>query len=361
MGGKANSAIVVGGGIWGLACAHACTTRGWSVTVLEARKVGAGASGGIVGAMAPHTPDQWNPKKQFQFEALDTAEAFWSAIEVEAGRPSGFGRTGRWQPILTEAGLALAQARSLSAAALWQGRHHWRIAPRPKAIPEASAPFGVIHDTLSARLHPAAATAALARACRARGVVIEEGVAVTGLDQQGVRTEAGARSADAVVLASGHEGFELLAPYTPKHPGRAQKGQAALLGIDLGGHPQVYADGLYVVPHADGTTAVGSTSENTFDNLEPDCQLDDLIGRAATILPALAGAPVLTRWAGLRPKPRRRDPMLGPIPGLPRHFAALGAFKIGFGLAHRVGAVLADCLEGPADIPDSFSIAAHMR
>ncbi len=38
--------IVVGGGIWGLACAYACAKRGQSVAVYEAGKVGPGVDGG---------------------------------------------------------------------------------------------------------------------------------------------------------------------------------------------------------------------------------------------------------------------------------------------------------------------------
>ena len=55
--------IVVGAGIFGLACAYACAKRRLKVLVIDAEDLGTGASGGIVGAMAPHTPDQWNPKK----------------------------------------------------------------------------------------------------------------------------------------------------------------------------------------------------------------------------------------------------------------------------------------------------------
>ena len=126
--------IVIGAGIWGLACAYACARRGDAVTVYDAGRVGDGASGGIVGALAPHVPDQWNPKKQFQFEALDTADLFWSKADALSGIPSGYGRIGRLQPLLSKKAMELAEARSTSAKDLWQGLYHWQIEPCPDTM-----------------------------------------------------------------------------------------------------------------------------------------------------------------------------------------------------------------------------------
>jgi glycine oxidase len=51
--------------------------------------------------------------------------------------------------------------------------------------------------------------------------------------------------------------------------GAGVKGQAAVLKCDLRGQPQLYAEGLHIVPHADGTVAVGSTSERQWDDPVP--------------------------------------------------------------------------------------------
>jgi len=69
---------VLGAGIFGLATAWACAARGAKVQVIDPNGIGAGSSSGVVGALAPHVPEQWNAKKQFQFEALDGAAAFWA-------------------------------------------------------------------------------------------------------------------------------------------------------------------------------------------------------------------------------------------------------------------------------------------
>ena len=124
----------------------------------------------------------------------------------------------------------------------------------------------------------------------------------------------------------------------------------------------LYADGIYIVPQADGTASVGSTSEREFEHPQTvDGRLDEVIGRARALCPDLSGAEVVERWAGVRPRAPRRDPMLGPVPGLPGVFAALGAFKIGFGIAPKVGEVLAAAVEGhPLEMPETFSVAHHL-
>ena len=141
--------------------------------------------------------------------------------------------------------------------------------------------------------------------------------------------------------------------------GTGVKGQAALLAYDAGAVPQLYADGLHIIPHADGTLAIGSTSEREFIRPdEPDAQLDQVIARAIAAMPQLAGAEILERWAGVRPRARTRAPMLGEYPGRPGHFIANGGFKIGFGMAPKVAEVMAGLLlDGRDRIPEGFRVS----
>nr|WP_323782124.1 FAD-dependent oxidoreductase [Amylibacter sp.] len=353
--------IVVGAGIWGLASAYACAARGDSVTVYDAGLVGCGASGGIVGALAPLVPDLWTPKKQFQLDSLDSAAGFWGDVDRLSGQTSGYGRIGRLQPLQTERAVELANARAAESKVLWGGKYHWTLQPRPDVIAADAAPFGVVHDTLSARIFPAQAAASLAKACSAVGVTICENHPVDAIQSQQVSGPWGQATADAVILSAGAAGFQLIDPYVPLHPVTGVKGQAALLDADLTGQPQIYAGGVYVIPHANGTVAVGSTSETTWTDLHTDDQLDRLIAQARHLVPALQDAPVLQRWAGLRPKARRRDPMVGAIPELDGVYAVMGAFKIGFSLAHSLGDVMARMIrDEPFDIPESFTVGWHM-
>jgi Glycine/D-amino acid oxidases (deaminating) len=127
--------------------------------------------------------------------------------------------------------------------------------------------------------------------------------------------------------------------------------------------PVIFLNGLYVVPHDDGTVAIGSTSEEDFtDAFATDGKLDDVLARARMLVPALEDAPVVERWAGLRPKAIGREPMIGPHPDHPSIVALTGGFKVSFGLAHRLAdAALAAVRGQRADLPPSFVAAEHLR
>ncbi|MCE8456385.1 NAD(P)/FAD-dependent oxidoreductase, partial [Rhodovulum sulfidophilum] len=162
---------VMGAGVFGLSSAYACARRGARVRVVEWSHPGAGASGTPVGALSPHVPEQWNPKKQFQFESLIASAAFWAEIEAESGRSTGYGRVGRYQPIAGEKALARARDRALEAGTLWQGQASWQVIRADEArglVPETPSGW-LVHDTLSARIAPRDACAALAEAVRAQG------------------------------------------------------------------------------------------------------------------------------------------------------------------------------------------------
>ena len=326
---------VMGAGIMGLSVAYACARRGASVQVIDPFGIGAGTSGGIVGALSPHVPDQWNTKKAFQLRALLMAPDWWGGVADLSGVDTGYAQTGRLQALTDAAAVGLAQTRAQQAEHLWQGQARWEVVPAADHIdwlPESGSGWAV-RDTLSARINPRQALAALAGAIRALG-----GTVVTAGQNEG-----------AVVWATGHAGLT--------EPGAALgggvKGQAALLAYAAPDRPQLFIDGLHIVPHADGTTAIGSTSERDWgDATATDDQLDTLIAKARAACPALDTAPVTLRWAGIRPRAHSRAPLLGWHPTRPGDYIANGGFKIGFGIAPMVGQVMADLIfDGEDRIP----------
>lgn len=335
---------VRGGGIMGLACAHALLRRGARVRLVEVAHLGAGASGGIVGALAPHAPEGWDGLKRFQFEALVMAGAWWEGVAGISGRDPGFARLGRLQPLPDAAAIGRATARAASAATLWGGAGDWQVIPATDDPWEPVSPSGfLVRDSLSARLFPRLALPALSEAIRAQG-----GEIVLGED---------ARDEGAVVWATGLAGLDALGAATGRPAGRGVKGQAALLRADAARRPQIFAPGLHVVPHPGGVVAIGSTSENDWiDATATDAALDAVIARARALVPALADAPVIERWAALRPRAATGGPLAGPWPGRPGHYILNGGFKIGFALAPLLAEGMADLiLNGMGTLPDAFS------
>lgn len=336
---------VRGGGIFGLSIAWSCLRRGARVRLIEKNHIGAGASGGVVGALAPHVPENWNAKKAFQLESLLMAETWWAEVTAAAGLDPGYARTGRLQPLTDQAAVDLANSRAAGATKLWQGRAEWLVVPTPTQGWAPDSPTGFyIHDTLTARIHPARACKALASAIRTLGGDILEG-------QE-------AADEGRVLHATGWNGLTQLSNSLTKQVGNGVKGQAALLAYDAHNQPQLFLDTLHIVPHSDGTVAVGSTSEKSFSSpTQTDAQLENLIARAKALCPALAKAPILTQWAGVRPRAASRSPMLGAWSDRPRHFIANGGFKIGFGIAPKVAETMADLLLEDVDkIPQGFRV-----
>ena len=83
---------VRGAGIFGLSIAWTCARRGAKVQIIDPFGPGAGSSGGLVGALAPHVPENWNAKKAFQFDSLIMAEPFWNQVESTGGVSPGYAR-----------------------------------------------------------------------------------------------------------------------------------------------------------------------------------------------------------------------------------------------------------------------------
>lgn len=368
--------VIVGGGIMGLWAALKAERRGIDTILIDGAGIASGASGGLLGALMAHMPDRWNAKKQLQFDGLLSLEREIAALEAETGLSAGYRRCGRLIPLPKPHLRPIAERHSRDAIANWsqQARaFEWSVLDRSPFKSWPSAEFcgaGAVLDSFAGRVSPRSLTTAIrARLEHSRRVKILEGASARAIDAVArtvLLADGSAVGFGDLLVASGVGSFPLLEAIGPTLAwplGRGVKGQAALLKVDLPDDlPLLYLDGLYVVPHEGGHVAIGSTSENRYDEpFSTDGQLDALIAEARQLAPVLREAEVIERWAGLRPKAIDRDPMVGPHPEHPRIHALTGGFKVSFGIAHLLADAALDAINGQTlPLPHSFTLAHHV-
>ncbi|ASP31918.1 FAD-binding oxidoreductase [Labrenzia sp. VG12] len=364
---------IAGAGIFGLAIARAAIEAGLKTVVFDRAHVGAGSSGGVLGALMPHMPARWNPKKEFQFQALSCLEERIRLLETETGQTCGYARCGRILPLTTTDKLEHHLERAEESKIRWKSEETGftyvveTAGSRSDWLDAAAAPHGIVYETLAARISPRQYLASLATFVRQHGTLLE-GIEVSGFDPTSSRVEnvngqavARARS---LVVTGGFAAFDLIERLTGERVGRGEKGQALLLdGKGLEDRSAIYCDGLYVVPHANGTVAIGSTSDREFqDDLPSADRSTELLQRATAFCPSLKGRKILSDWAGIRPRCHKRDPLVGRLPGHENVFAATGGFKISFGIAHLIADALIAEISGKKPVvplPETFRTDHH--
>ncbi len=367
--------LIIGAGAVGLWCALKAKQQGLSVVVVDKGRIGQGASGGVLGALMPHRPVSWEGVQTFQLEALLSLETEIVNLEAATGLSCGYSRCGRVMPVDSDAFLAEHEQWQAGSARFWPAvsrsgtQISWEIMrgePDP-AWPALKPDFvAYSFDTLSARINPRRLLAALASSIRPEVTVVENCRAATISDAGEVLLADGTRlSPGRVIVAAGHESFDIAQPVLQCRLGWGVKGQAVLLqprDRSFANMPIIYSSGIYVIAHDDGLVAVGSTSQRAFTDGDIDEAVSQkLVRRAVELCPGLDGAAIVEQWAGIRPRAAGRDPVIGPLPGAPRVIMASGGFKITLGIAHRMAdAALALATDAPCELPDGFTVQRHI-
>jgi gamma-glutamylputrescine oxidase len=216
---------IVGGGLAGLSAAIELAERGYRVAVLEARRVGAGASGRNGGqAIAGLACDPSTIESQLGDGAARTVwDTTLEALDLITQRTARFGIDCEWQPGY----LSLAvNARKGRALRTWFEQMQRRYGYDATWITPADLPRWIdsprfhsgFHDARSGHLNPLKYTLGLARAATELGAAIHEETPVTALTPgptARLRTPHGELRAAHVVLA-GNVYLQGLAPALAK-------------------------------------------------------------------------------------------------------------------------------------------------
>ncbi len=362
---------VIGGGYTGLSCALHLAERGYSVVLLEARRIGNGASGRNGGQLGSgHRRDQFTLERELGEER---ARLLWSmAEEAKALVRDRIARHGIECDL--KPGIAIAAHRPRYARALACEADHLRarygyaeveVLDRAALRAEvASEDFcGGLMDRGAGHLHPLDYARGLARAAADAGADIREGTPVTGLATGApCKVQAGPHTvtADTVVLAcNGY--LDTLDPgcgprvmpinnfILATEPLGEERAQALIP------HDVAVVDTRFVVNYfrlsRDGRLLFGG-GETTSSRLPADP--GPLVRRCMLrIFPQLADVRVDHAWGGTLAITRSRMPSIGRLQG--GLYYGQGYSGHGVALATLGGALIAEAIAGTLERFDVFA------
>jgi D-amino-acid dehydrogenase len=397
-------AVVVGGGVIGMASAFALLDVADSVEVLEAATVGGGASKGNTGWVTPSvsTPlaapgvltmglrSALDPRGALVIRpSLDPSWIAWLWRFARSSRRAVYirgvaalleltSRTLDELDRMREAGVEFEEHRAgVLVVARDRAGLHWFEKVFDELVPlgfqggleqmdgdEArrvepalgSAVGCATRTTIDRHVAPESLVAGLASFVRAHGASVREGVSVRALRRVGsewaLDGDAGELSrADVVVLASALGTVGLLRPLGLKVPLVGAKGYSVTLPLPEG----LPAMPLYLCEPKIGTSPYAGTLRiagffelGARDGAASAVRARQLVEETQPYLraPIVANGEIPEGWAGFRPATPDSLPLLGPVPGAAGVIVATGHGMLGVTLAPATGLAVAALARG---------------
>ncbi len=355
---------VIGGGVIGAACARAAALRGLRVTLLAPGPDPAAASGASAGMLAAQIEPTDEHLLPLAVRGRDLYEDLAASLKDTTGLDVGFLHTGI-ATVAFDAERAAALFELVAAQRQAGLRCDWLEAAElherwPGAAPAAQ---GALFAPEDGSLDPAALAAALLADARRLGVQVlpETGLRLAVAEGRvtGVVTDRAAVPAEHVVIAAGAwspriDGLPRPLPIEPV------RGQMVATAWPAGLPPVILYHGHgYVLPRG-GEAILGSTMEQVgFDARTTASGIGQIRSVAEQLCPAIASAPTVRAWAGLRPVTPDGRPILGADPVVAGLWYATGHGRNGILLAGITGELIGDLLAtGHTDVDISgFSVA----
>ncbi len=364
-----HDAIVIGGGIVGVATAYHLV-RGGADTLLIDRPAAGRATDAGAGIISPETnsrdPGPW-------FDLAAAAASYYPTL-IQDLADQGAGDTG-----FARVGLLLVAIDAQDAAAYDEaarrifGRQRERGQPssddlREVTSDEAQRLFPLLAPVTRALYHRQAArldgrllSQALRTAAEQSGLstqeAVVEGLAFSGRDVAGVMVDGQPIAARNVVIAGGawSAAFgEALGVTIPVAPQRGQIMHLGLPDTDTAGWPVVNSfRGHYMVAWPNRVVA-GATREtgSGFAPLATAGGVAEVLREAMRVAPGLADATVLETRVGLRPLSADGLPVLGAVPDVGGVYLATGHGPTGLTLGPFSGKLVAELILGQAPSAD---------
>jgi len=324
-GARPADALIVGGGVIGLATAWRAARAGLAVTVVD-RSPGHGSTWAAAGMLAPVAEAHFGEEAlvALNLEAAASWPAFARSLEAESGLRVDYVRSGSLIVAVDPSDRAavndlLAFQRGLGLRVEQLGARACRQA-EPLLAPGIAGGVDVVDDhQVDNRL----LVAALLAACRDLGVeLVADEVAEVRPGSGVVLAGQGPRSAGTVVLAAGWQTGAIAglsdADAVPVRPVKGmtlrlarRRGEAALTRTVRG---LVHGVPCYLVPRPDGSLVVGATSEERGDDAGVRAgAVHDLLRDGRALVPSLDEYDLVETSVGFRPASPDNGPIIGPV------------------------------------------------
>jgi len=350
--------VIVGGGIIGCAVAYELSKRGISVSVVDGRDVGGGATRASAGMLAPfiegqHLEIMWTLGSR----SLELYDSFVADVVSDSGHFVPYERTGTLEIALDKASLECLEraAERLSSVGV-----KCSLLTRAEAIAAEPHLGSNVHGGLVVSTHgfvnANALTCSLRHAAAKHGVCFITASEVIEIssheDSVMVKTAGGTLLSGAAVLAAGSWVGRIPIEGVSPLPIRPVRGQLLrLLWTEASLARIVWGAGCYVVPWSDGSILVGATVEDAgFDECATVSGVMSLLGAVCDLLPAAQGAGFDTVRVGLRPATPDDLPVVGRSAAMPNLVYATGHYRNGVLLAPLTARLVANLmLDGQED------------
>jgi glycine oxidase len=338
--------LVIGGGILGVAIAAAVHgARLGSVQLIEAGRLGAGATGGATGLLIPE-PHQWSDPETFVDMERASLER-WRYLDQVT--PGGLGLVELdWIGLAPDpGGLAAHQPENVE----------WLDASKIAAlVPGLAWRLGGALIRHQARVNPLRALVGLASELPSVGTgVAATGITIRGETVESVMTSAGEISPGAVVFATGQppaiDGLEI------DIPSDRVKGHLIVTAPTKVHLPCTVAP--VATPLEDGRLLAGGTFD--YGDESPVVReevVDTIMGGLRAALPAVKDVAVSHQWCCFRPRHPDRRPVIDRVPGLRNAWLTSGHFRTGILNAPATGMAITRWIDADKPPPEARAWSA---
>ena len=362
-------AVVIGGGLLGVATAYHLVRGGVKTLLVDRADPGRATDAGA-GILSPETnsrdPDAW---VQFAVRAVGYYSTLLAHLADDDAGETGYAQCGLLVVAATddERGMFAAarshilNRRGRRGVPPQEDLHEVSPTEARRMFPPLAAVHGAIFYRRGARVDGRLLSRAVRVAAERHGLSVQQGsvdrLILTSRRVNGVVIGGDTVSARAVAITGGawsHAFAEQLGIRIPVSPQRGQIIHLRNPRVSTADWPIVNAfHGHYMVPWPDSRVVVGATREtgSGFDPRLTAAGVREVLDEAIRVAPGLTDWEIHEMRVGLRPLSEDGLPVLGSVPGIEGVYLATGHGPTGLQLGPYSGKVTADLMLGrPSEI-----------